>query len=334
VLHVGIGDWLLTPISQLAAPFALLLVIVGILGAAVALFFTYVACRPIRELASVATDLADGDTDRRVDSRSHDEIGRLASAINSLVDRTRRYRHRVERDETTRRMLIRKIVTAHEDERTTISRELHDEFGQKLNALSLGLHSLPGSCQSPHLLNMVTDLVDHTHRLAAGMRPGVLDSFGLEAALRQYVEGVDRYADVNLDFHASRYPGGKRLAIETEVNLYRIAQEAVTNVIRHSGAAHASVILSHAPQKLTLLVEDDGCGFLAENPEISNAHLGLKGIEERVAMLDGEMILETSPGRGTIIRITVRIDGGEKVGDTSPAGGRPRRVSQRNEGPD
>jgi PAS domain S-box-containing protein len=216
-----------------------------------------------------------------------------------------------ERSEAARRDLQRRLTTAQEDERKRIARELHDQLGQHLTGLGLGLKVVKDAIPHPspawdrlHELQALTDRIGRElHQLALELRPTALDDFGLEAALTNYTEEWGARAGVEVDFHAAGLDAG-RLPAATETALYRVILEALTNVLKHARATRVSVVLQGSPGQVVAVVEDDGCGFDPEPALAGSAaehRLGILGMRERVALLGGELTIDSGPGRGTTV---------------------------------
>ena len=152
------------------------------------------------------------------------------------------------------------------------------------------------------------------HRLAWGMRPSILDDYGLDSALARHIEEVSRHSGLEIDYNYTGPENAERLPLRIEVCLFRIAQEAITNIQRHSGASHGSVVVLRQQHDITLLVEDNGRGF---EPSVlfkkGDRCLGLVGMRERAALLGGKVVIESVPGKGTTIRVTIPIDGDTNV---------------------
>ena len=203
------------------------------------------------------------------------------------------------------------LITAQEDERRRVARELHDEMGQHVASLLLGLHQLDaepstnGDGHIEHLRTMVLDLDRGVRRLAHDLRPAALDDLGLTAALSSYVEEWSHQTGVAADFHCIRCDA--RLATHTESAIYRIVQEALTNVARHARARNASVILDRRPDCIVAIIEDDGAGFDvgAGAPADGSTHFGLIGIRERAALLGGTARIESSAACGTSVFVSL-----------------------------
>lgn len=212
------------------------------------------------------------------------------------------------RAETMRTRLIDKIITAQEDERKRVARELHDGIGQTLTALAVGLRSMEDCTRQAEFLSQVHRLreivghaVEESGRIARGLRPSVLDDAGLEAALRQYLRDFTSAfrvaAELQVEWRTTaQLPGAVATA------LYRIIQEATTNAAKHAGAWRVNVMLTCGPTAVEAIIEDDGCGFEVE-AEIGGGRtgLGIQGMCERAALLDGTVEIESSLGKGTTV---------------------------------
>ncbi len=209
------------------------------------------------------------------------------------------------------RSLSRRLVEVQENERRAIARELHDEAGQALASLRFGLRLLEreidegGSVAGrvAELMQRTDAVIDGLHRLAADLRPPSLDPLGLEAALREYVRSAGSKFGLEVRFKARGF-ASERLPAVVETALYRVVQEAMTNVARHAGATRVDVLAECRGDRVVVMVEDDGAGF---DPDRSRRgdHLGLLGMRERAEALGGTMVVESAPGAGTTIVVEV-----------------------------
>jgi PAS domain S-box-containing protein len=221
--------------------------------------------------------------------------------------------------EAERLTLLRRLVTAQEHERRRISRELHDQMGQSLAALMLGLKSLQdsGRFASEHshlqqLQNLTNQLANEAHILARELRPTALDDLGLHTALSNYVEEWSDRCEIPADFHSNGLLG-QRLPGDIETTVYRLVQEALTNIMKHAKAQNVGVIVEHRANRVLVIVEDDGLGFDVEgllNTPARKRRLGLLGMQERVELVEGNLNIESTPGVGTTVlaRIPVSND--------------------------
>jgi PAS domain S-box-containing protein len=206
--------------------------------------------------------------------------------------------------------LARKLVEVHENERYYIARELHDEAGQALSSLKISLGKLeqdpdctPHLCENLVRLKGVADgVLENLHRLAVDLRPVSLDHLGLVAALEQHAINLSS-AQLSVQFKVVGLEG-QRLPREFETSLYRIVQEATSNVIRHARACNIGILLEKVEGKVMLFIEDDGIGFSPEEVG-EGGRLGLVGMRERAEMLGGNLTIESTPGIGTSVIVEV-----------------------------
>jgi signal transduction histidine kinase len=220
-----------------------------------------------------------------------------------------------QRLEATRAELLHRTVKAQESERQRIARELHDETGQTLTALAMGLRGLSDTlpnntqravAQAQHLEKLASSGLEELQRLVGGLHPPQLDDLGLLAALRWYAGEVKLHYD--LPVKVSSIGPSIELSPEVRVVLYRIAQEALTNTIRHAQADQATICLETTDEQIALKIEDDGQGFNIDetlNSATSHPSWGLLGMLERASLIGGICKIFTRPGGGT--RVEVRL---------------------------
>ena len=210
----------------------------------------------------------------------------------------------VDLSERVSRDSVRRVVEAQELERARLARELHDETGQALTSILLGLKPLEqmvDSAEAQEALASVRELVISTlqdvRRLAVELRPSALDDFGLVPAVERLTETFREQTGLRVDLESQLGEG--RLATEAETTLYRVIQEALTNVIKHAGAERVSILLQRKNSAVVAVVEDDGSGF---DPASTRADaLGLAGMRERVSLAGGRLQVESTPGSGTTV---------------------------------
>jgi signal transduction histidine kinase len=210
----------------------------------------------------------------------------------------------VDLSQRTARDALRRIVGAQELERRRLARELHDETGQALSSILLGLKSLEEKVDGSDALSAVSDVrelvvatLHDVRRLAIELRPKVLDDFGLVPALERLTETFAEQTGIGVDFEPGQ--AGDRVPPEVETALYRIVQEALTNVVKHSRARNISVVLVRKPGTIAAVIEDDGQGF--EPATVREDGFGLEGMRERMGLLDGRLRIESSEGQGTTL---------------------------------
>ena len=215
-----------------------------------------------------------------------------------------------------------------EDQETTarrFSHELHDELGQSLTAVKanlaalLGTHEQPDGVERPRLedcVRLVDESIGNVRQLSQLLRPTILDDFGLEAALRWLTEGFTHRTGIATEFRSARLG---RLPEETETHLFRLAQEALTNVARHSGAKHATVALEAQDGEVRLTIADDGRGLPAGGAGPSG--MGMIGMRARARSVGGDLNVRSKPGQGVEIEVRVPASGTEhERKDPDPVG--------------
>jgi PAS domain S-box-containing protein len=241
-------------------------------------------------------------------------FGGRPARLDSVLDVT--YRRRTEAQtrhaEETIRALLNDVLTAQEEERRRIARELHDDTAQTLTSLLVGLRAVEESKDLEQALGAASTLRGFVaaallgvQRMARGLRPSVLDDLGLEEALERLGFDVSRAHGFVVDVHATG-PRLPRLPDALEIALYRMAQEALTNATKHASPKAVSILIHRTPSEVRLVVEDDGRGF-DDSAMLSESQLGLVGMRERAHLAGGSMTLESSPGNGTTVCIRVPI---------------------------
>jgi signal transduction histidine kinase len=210
----------------------------------------------------------------------------------------------VDLSERVSRDSVRRVVEAQELERARLARELHDETGQALTSILLGLKPLEQSAEAEAVgavRELVVSTLQNVRRLAVELRPSALDDFGLVPAVERLSETFREQSGLEVDLAA--HLGEERLLPEAETTLYRVIQEALTNVVKHAGASRVSILLQRKRGAVVAVVEDDGSGF---DPDVTREDaLGLAGMRERLALVGGKLQVESSPGRGTTIAAEV-----------------------------
>ena len=227
---------------------------------------------------------------------SHSFLQAVSDLVGSSLKRAWLHRRLAEK-ERQRSKLIQALMTAQEEERGRISRDLHDQIGQSLTAMLLGLDKAiqnPDRAELQRLKELASISLGDVRRIALDLRPSVLDELGLEAAVRRYArEVIERYGlEVGVLVGLPH-----RLSQQAETVLYRVVQEAITNVVRHARATGVSVVVTATRDHVKLVVEDDGVGF---DPDalLPGEQVGLLGMRERLELLGGSLRIESNPGEG------------------------------------
>jgi len=265
----------------------------------------------INERVAAETEVrrARDELEQRVRSRTEELSTAYAQLQVEIAERIR-----LENDRTE---LLRKLVTMQEDERRRIARELHDQLGQSVTALSLGLAALAEPTidaaerqQALARLQQMTVQIDQEmSRMAMNLRPTALDDLGLIPAVQHHLERWSEQSGIQSDFQPIDLENA-RLPAELESVIYRVIQEALTNVLKHSGARHVSVLLEQRRDRARVIVEDDGRGFdidALQQRANGQRRMGLVGMRERIALVGGTLDIETALGTGTTVFVQLPV---------------------------
>jgi signal transduction histidine kinase len=335
------------PTGEAIAPTARLRGVLLWLGpglVALAMLFAWGAARSVRRSLAVlrreAERIAAGRMTEPIQPLGDDEVGRLGRSLDEMrvalkksLESVEQANAQLERRVEERTMeleglykqlrereqwrgeLLRKVISAQEDERKRIARELHDETSQTLSALGIGLETAlakyPSDVSRARLVDakaLAVRTINELHRIIYDLRPSVLDDLGLLSAIRWYAERhlESRGIAVRCEFADTV----TRLAPESETALFRVVQEAVTNIAKHARADAVLIQCAERDGTLTIEIEDDGQGFDPSTlppPAARERGLGLLGMRERVELLGGTLVLDSAPGRGARIAVSVPV---------------------------
>jgi PAS domain S-box-containing protein len=254
-----------------------------------------------------------------------DDQGSITGVVLVFHDITERRRAEAEREALHREVLAsrrklqalsRRLIEVQEEERRGLARELHDELGQVLTAVSLNIEAArptAGEGAQDRLaesMRAIDRAIEQVRSLSLDLRPAMLDIMGLESALRWYVDRRVKPAGLDVDLVSSL--SGRRERPELEITCFRVVQEALTNVIRHAQARRVQVEVSAADDALQVTVRDDGRGFdvgAARQGAVQGETFGLLGIQERVQLLGGDIAIESAAGQGTVVRVRLPLGG-------------------------
>lgn len=267
-----------------------------------------VAFHPLFLLRETMEDIRRGDREKRAPAISGDpDVAELAATLNQMLDQLARHQ----------RSVASQILRALEDERKRFARELHDETSQALTNLVIRLDlvkdSLTGDVDSSQLAeeigrirDMAANALTETRRITFDMRPTILDDLGLVPALRWYVKHKLDPLGIQVEMDVTGFQG--RLPDEVETALFRIVQEALTNVQKHARARNVKVTMRETEDLLTAEVLDDGVGFSMlelEGADAAGRGLGLFGMRERAELVGGRLTIESIRGRGTTVKVVI-----------------------------
>ncbi len=322
-------------------------IIFGLSSLVIALFLSWGMARsvtkPLGQLTAAAQNISRGDLSQPVPQVGNDEIGQLSQSFDAMrkalkesldeiqqwnreleakvAERTRQledsYRE-IERKETARGELLRKVLSVQEEERKRIARELHDETTQSLAGLVMRLEaasSLPdestGKIRSllMDIKNLAVRTIDNVHKIIFDLRPSILDDLGLLPAIRWYAE--NRLGEAGITPRVEVTGEETKLPSQVETAVFRAVQEAVNNIVKHAEAHNVVLSVEFTDSSLRVEIEDDGKGFDVGAINLQSDEpkgLGLLGMEERITILGGKFDIESHPGRGTHLTIEVSLD--------------------------
>lgn len=253
------------------------------------------------------------DLDTTRDIPVFDPLKDIAARVQQITEENKRLFRRLLQGERRYRTLARAVWRVQEEERRRLARELHDGIGQTLVGLRHRLLRIQediakdsaAAGKLAEALDLAADALNDTRELSRLLRPPVLDDLGLEAALQWLYRtlkgtGLEITLDLRLD--------NRRLDAELETLVFRVVQEALTNVIKHSGADTAAVLLSDDGEQLKLVVSDAGCGFDTAALGEGRSGVGLRGIRDRIELFGGGMELKSVPGEGTTLSLQIPLD--------------------------
>jgi len=333
------------PSTHLRKGFVVLSVISIVTASLLAIGLSRSIVRPVRSLITATQRIARGNLRDPVEVATKDEIGtlgqsfdemriKLAESLESIqkysvelesrvADRTRE----LNRSKEKLAILLREVMTAGEEERKRIARELHDDTSQSLNAILIALDSIvihfseydPIRKQMEQIREQCMTMLKGLHGMIKDLRPPILDDLGLESAIQWVLEKHIGERGIPFQFHAS----GSREELKArargvldyskiELALFRVVQESIINISKHADARHVSVAAAFGDSGIELTIEDDGRGFDVRKvvePDRKDPHmgLGLMGMEERVGLLDGKLTIWSDPGKGTRIQVFIPV---------------------------
>jgi len=305
---VGVkGDSLRRQIGVVTRSLARTTLLVAIFGVLLSLGLTWIITRPVGRLLEATRAVRRGDYSVTLDpTESQDELGKLMEGFNAMVlslasaDKARLEKEHLQRD------FLHRVMAGQESERKRIARELHDQTGQALASVMVDLKMLENAKNETEtsqsigrLRKAITEEMEAIHDLAVALRPSVLDDLGLVPAVEMLVRGfITRYG-IAVELTIIGF-AEKRADACTETCVYRIVQEALSNVARHAKATEVSVLLEWRGEKIRGVIEDNGVGFA---PELVDAKtkLGVLGMRERSQLLQGTFRIESSPGEGAML---------------------------------
>lgn len=295
-------------VNRITTQMLVMIVFVALVGVATASLLTWLLTRPILDLVKTTREVGDGDLTARASHWADDEIGSLAEAFNQMVIDLESNQATIALNVAARTRLLEQLMTAQEEERKRISRELHDTVGQSLSSIMVEIAVLRrsavdgSSVDNEQLDKLLRDSLDQVRQMSRDLRPSALDDLGLSAALDRYSQDFRaQYPAIGVDIHTD-LPA--RLSPVVETAMYRIVQEAMTNAGRHSGARTVSILIAQRDGTVKTIIEDDGSGFDSNEVVATQRSVGLHAMRERAEILDGSFEIESGED-GTTVYVEV-----------------------------
>jgi signal transduction histidine kinase len=314
-------------VLQSASSFLKWVIVIGSILVFIGIFIAWIMSRnittPLNKLTAAVSDIASGKEVPAVAIDRRDEVGKLARAFNAMTIQVRNAKQDLEQKIIESEQMNEQLrdLSAHlqnirEEERIHIAREMHDELGQLLTGFKMDVAWLDKRLTTvddpavkeklESLMHIVDEAVSFVRKLSAELRPSILDDLGLVPALEWHSKEFQKRFDIKVDFHSRAQELETSGLIAT--GLFRMYQESLTNVARHSGAKTVVANLQRTPAQICLSITDDGKGF-AINGTREKKTLGLLGMKERAVMIGGRLEILSEPGKGTTVIITVPVNG-------------------------
>ena len=306
------GTFLTRVLPQRSSPeliviFALVGIILSIL---VNFFILKAALSPLVNLRDTMDEVYRGNLQARAarPPLGDPTVNRLSEVLNSMLEE-------LSTSQKQLKEISARVLTAQEEERKRVARELHDETSQALTSLMIELKMLESEDEKDRKVRMdnlrayISQILDDVRRLALELRPSALDELGLVPALRAYIKEYTGKFHIDVELQVAGLK--ERLADHVEVALYRVVQEALTNVAKHSGATSVSISMSRDDGSAVLTIKDNGRGFaVTEVMKSKERGLGLFGMRERMSTIGGELEINSARGRGTKLVAKLALEGG------------------------
>jgi len=307
-LRIGISqDPIKRVVNAMTTRLILSWLLVALIGAGISYLLAFILSKPINNLIKGIDQVEKGDLDVKIRPWFSDEIGRLTDAFNNMAGV-------LGREKALKTELVRKLITSQEEERQRISRELHDKTSQSLTSIKIGLKVLEMQALPREALlkfdefrALLNSSLDEIHELAVELRPPSLGDLGLPQVVKELGENFQRSFSIEVKCFVEDYFRANRLEPSLEIGLYRIIQEAFSNIEKHSGADSVEVGFAKVEAAVVLTISDNGRGFCPAQvlAKPGRKPIGLFGMKERAEILGGKLGIAARDGGGTQITVSV-----------------------------
>ena len=295
----------MVPIYSMRNNVLFMTAVISVIFFILVLFISKRITRPLNSLKEALIRLGDGKYDGALPVTTSDEIGDLTKSFNAMAGQIKEKSTALEQEKAMR---LRSVIDGQETERQRLSRELHDGIGQSLIALKLKMENIDITRDKKQEEKMqdaklfLNQTIDEVRRISNDLMPAVLQEFGLVTALKNLLRMAGEGSGIKISFSSAGENGHPDKQIQMYV--YRIAQEGISNMIRHAHATEVSLHLQISEQAISMELEDNGIGFIPELVNTNKSH-GLQNMKERTELLQGQFILRTERNKGTMIKIVI-----------------------------
>ncbi|MFT9496988.1 HAMP domain-containing sensor histidine kinase, partial [Anaerosolibacter sp.] len=316
LIRVGISeDKQLSIIKTILSNILFSLVIFFLTSAIIVASLHRIITKPINDLVKGTQFLSKGNFNYRVPTNDrNDEMGTLIRSFNQMVDDLENYRVKTDELDKKRQILLEKIIDIQEEERKFIAMELHDEIGQSLTGVKLNLKSLEQEMNDERLKEQIIDLhsqvslsLKNIHDLIVEIGPRFLEGRSIEDILERYAKDYQQRSNINISLEIDNRTK-LDLSKQTKTTIFRIMQEALTNIAKYANATDVVITIENSKTHLILIIEDNGIGFDVnrefENMS-SNKNMGLFSMKERASLVEGTLLIESEKGLGTTVFVRI-----------------------------
>jgi len=297
----------MTPVYAIRNSILLISIILAAGVFIIALMISLRITAPLKILQRASEQIGEGDYNINLRVSTNDELGRLTRTFNHMVSQLKKQSEEIEEEKTKR---ISSLLDGQELERQRLARDLHDSLGQSILTANMKLEQArnAGSEKSQLIISETQILLKHiiqdVRSISNDLMPSILATFGIDQGLRNFCKETGKNAGINLVYYGENIP--ESLNAGVQIYLFRITQESINNIIKHSGATEARIRLNCTPESVSLTISDNGKGFDTNIP--MNTGNGIINIRERVKALKGNCLIESGPGTGTSINISIPIE--------------------------
>lgn len=295
------------PVYSIRNSILLISIIIAASVFVVALLISSRITLPLKRLQKASEQIGTGNYETVLTVSSQDEIGLLTDTFNKMTFSLNKQSEEIELEKTKR---VRALIDGQEMERQRLSRDLHDSLGQSLLAVKIKLEQVRNSNAEKNqqiiheILELLKNTIQEIRNISNDLMPPVLEAFGIEHGLKNLCKETAANTGIKIEFTSENLPDS--LDPQLQIYLYRISQEAISNITKHSAAAHASIKISCCQNCISLNIADNGKGYDAEKSFVSGN--GIPNIRERVQLLRGECSIYSSAGKGTRINIEIPVN--------------------------